>query len=65
MLKKYMLFIFPKSSPSPNKHIFVKVKRGDYCGKSAYYEWAQYRYIIPFFTDIIKKVPEFHVLIEN
>ena len=27
MLKKYMLFILPKSSPSQNKHIFVKAKR--------------------------------------
>ena len=27
MLKKYRLFIFPKSSPSQNKHIFVRAKK--------------------------------------
>ena len=45
-IKKW-LFIFPKSSSSQNKQIFVSAKRCAYYGKYAYfgyayYEWGQY-----------------------
>ena len=42
VVKKHRLFIFPKSSSSPNKHISLEQKGCANNEKSAYYEYAYY-----------------------